>query len=386
LAWAAKRKRHALPFIDPHAADCSSLAGMRVLALTPNLYGVSPGQRSSIELWEKVLTPAGIEIDHSPFETKELRRVIYQPGHYAAKTWELARAYGHRLASLRTVRDYDALLVYREAALIGPAFIERLAARSGKPIIYQLDDPLYIPYRSPYSGWFSYLKFFGKVGQIAKLSALVIVNSSFHREYASRFNANVREIPSVVDGDVYKPRPRSGPANGTVTIGWTGSDTTVGNLAVVDQPVRDIIKRHDDVELRVIGATNSPFAGLPVDVRPWRADTEVEDLYGIDIGLLPLPVNEWNKRKFFLKLVQYLALGIPAVCTPLGSNPYVIEHGRTGFLADSTAEWINALECLATDSALRDEMSAAAQEVGQSRYTLQANADAIIDAFKSVHR
>jgi glycosyltransferase involved in cell wall biosynthesis len=356
-----------------------------VLALTPNLYGVSPGQRSSIELWEKVLNPAGIYLDHSPFETEDLREVIYTPGHYGAKTRELARAYGRRLRSIRSLRDYDAVLVYREAALVGPAIIERLAARTGKPIIYQLDDPLYIPYRSPYSGWFSYLKFFGKVGQIAKLSRLVIVNSRFHREYVSRYNQNVREIPSVVDGDLYTLAPRSA-SNGAVTIGWTGSDSTVGNLAVVDAPLRDVAQRHSDVRLQVVGASASPFAGLPVDVRPWRAETEVADLRPFDVGLLPVPVNEWNKTKFFLKLVQYLALGIPPVCTPMGSNPFVIEHGKTGFLADSPAEWVAALDRLVEDSDLRAEMSAAAGEVGQARYTLQANAEKIIDAFESVLR
>src|SRR4051812_7492510 len=111
---------------------------VRVLALTPNLYGTSPGQRSSIELWQKVLGPAGIALDHSSFETERLRRVIYGSGRSGAKAAELARAYGRRLRSLRIVDDYDAVLVYREAALVGPELIERIVARR-KPIIYQLD-------------------------------------------------------------------------------------------------------------------------------------------------------------------------------------------------------------------------------------------------------
>src|SRR4051794_4633285 len=168
---------------------------MKVLALTPNLYGLSPGQRSSIELWEKVLEPAGIVMHHSPFETEGLRCVIYDQGHLAAKAGEMARAYGRRLRSIGSVEDYDAVLVYREAAMIGPAFIERLVARRGIPIIYQLDDPLYVPYQSPFSGYFSYLKFFGKVGDICRMSKVVIVNSSHHREYAEQFSSNVVQVP-----------------------------------------------------------------------------------------------------------------------------------------------------------------------------------------------
>jgi glycosyltransferase involved in cell wall biosynthesis len=356
---------------------------MRVLALTPNLYGVSPGQRSSIELWEKVLEPAGITLDHSSFETERLRRVIYGSGHSVRKAAELGRAYGRRLRSLGMVDDYDAVLVYREAALVGPALIERIVARR-KPVIYQLDDPLYVPYRSPFSGWFSYLKFFGKVGRICRLSKVVIVNSSHHAEYASRFNPNVRRIPSVVDGELYQPGPH-GSRNGRVCLGWSGSASTVSNLQVIADPVREVARRLD-VRLHVVGVERPPFPDVETTAVPWRAETEVDDLRALDVGLLPLPLNEWNKRKFFLKLVQYMALGIPAVATPLGSNPEVVEHGRTGFLADRPAEWVESLERLATDPELRQRMGERSAEKAHREYTLQANADKIVAAFRAAVR
>jgi glycosyltransferase involved in cell wall biosynthesis len=357
---------------------------MRVLALTPNLYGVSPGQRSSIELWDKVLRPAGIAVDHVPFETEELRRVIYQPGQRAAKAAELLRAYWRRLLSLRALSDYDAVLVYREAALIGPELIERWTAHKGKPIIYQLDDPLYVPYRSPWSGWASYLKFFGKVKRIIGLSDVVIVNSRHHREYAERYSRNVWQVPSVVDADVYRYKPRP-PSGDRVCIGWSGSPTTVGNLTVIADPLRHVVRR-TDVSVEVIGAADPPLGDVPVTVRPWRAETEVDDLRHLDIGLLPVPYSEWNKRKFFMKLVQYMALGIPAVCTPIGSTPDVVEEGRTGFLADTPEEWLSHLERLARDGALRAQMSAHAADVAHERYTLQANAERIVAAFRSALR
>jgi glycosyltransferase involved in cell wall biosynthesis len=356
------------------------LVAVRVLALTPNLYGVSPGQRSSIELWDKVLRPAGIFVDHSPFETERLRRVIYSRGQYPRKTSELARAYGRRLRSLKVVDDYDAVLVYREAALVGPELVERLAARR-KPLIYQLDDPLYVPYRSPWSGWFSYLKFFGKVGRIAAMSKVVIVNSSHHRDYISRVNSNVWQIPSVVDADVYEPRPRAAP-DGEVCVGWSGSATTVQNLQVIAAPLREVARRAD-VRIQLVGVETSPFPDLDVAALPWRAETEVDDLRKLDIGLLPAPVSEWNKRKFYMKLVQYMALGIPAVCSPLGSNPEVVEQGRTGFLADTREEWVSALRRLISDPELRAAMGERAAKVAHERYTLQANSEKIVSAFRA---
>src|SRR5262249_42936866 len=112
---------------------------MNVLALTPNMYGHSPGQRSSIELWERVLGPAGIRLHWAPFETRRLREVLYRRGHHLVKAREMLLGYLSRMRLLRELDRYDAILVYREATLLGPALFERIIARRGKPIIYQLD-------------------------------------------------------------------------------------------------------------------------------------------------------------------------------------------------------------------------------------------------------
>src|ERR1700756_1070840 len=144
---------------------------MRVLVLTPYAYGTVPGPRSSFELWERVLRDAGIELDYLVFETDNLRAVIYERGRVEAKARELTRAYA-RFAprAVRRAREYDAVLINREATLIGPALVEWIVARSGTPLIYLLDDPLYIPYRSPANGVLSYLRFFGKVKRICRMS------------------------------------------------------------------------------------------------------------------------------------------------------------------------------------------------------------------------
>lgn len=350
-----------------------------ILILTPYAFGEAPGPRSSIELWEKVLEPEGIAFEYSPFETSALREVIYQEGHVGTKAVRLLDAYVRRLASVRSLDRYDGVLVYREAALLGPALVERFVARR-KPIIYQLDDPLYVPYRSPSSGWFSYLKFFGKVGTICRLSQVAIVNSKQHAEYARRFTDNVVVIPSVIDGDLYPGRSTRTP--GAVRIGWSGSATTVANLQMVAGALREISLR-DDVSLRFIGTDRAPIPGLRCEARAWRADTEVADLQQFDVGLLPVPLTPWNERKFFLKLVQYMALGIPAVCTPLGSALDVVEPGVTGFLAETHEDWVGSLERLVENEELRERMGIEAARRARERFTLEANAGRIIEAFRS---
>ncbi len=116
---------------------------MKVLTLIPYQKGYAPGQRGSIELWENILKPEGIELDYAPFESEKLRQIIYKNGYPITKTTEMLRAYVERIGLLNKLGDYDAVFVYREAALLGPAILERMIARK-KPIIYQLDDPLYV--------------------------------------------------------------------------------------------------------------------------------------------------------------------------------------------------------------------------------------------------
>lgn len=354
---------------------------MNILALTPNLTGFSPGQRSSIELWEGVLKQAGIRLRFVPFETERLHAVLYQKGHFTAKAVEMFRAYLERLGILRQLDEYDAVFVYREAALLGPAFLEKAIAKQGKPIIYQLDDPLYIPYRSPSNGYLSYFKFFGKIAEIIRLSRVVIVNSSHIREYASQFNQNIWQIPSLVDTDHYVYRPELQMCD-RVCIGWSGSPTTIGNLRIVASALKDL-RRRVDHDIYLIGGTDFDLPGVKYQSQCWNASTEVDDLRRMQIGMVPLPDNEWNRRKFIMKSAQYMALGIPPVATPLASNPEVIEHGVTGFLAASEKDWIEYLNLLIVDRELRKKMSANAAQTAEARYSLRANAVKVVEAFKA---
>ena len=158
-------------------------------------------------MWERVLGSAGITLDYAVFETPRLHEIIYQRGRVAEKALEMGRSYARFVPKVRHAGEYDAVLVNREATLIGPALIERWVARQGRPLIYLLDDPLYIPYRSPANGWLSYLKAPRKVATLCRLSTVVLANSLSNASFARRQGANVWEIPSVVDADAYSGVP-----------------------------------------------------------------------------------------------------------------------------------------------------------------------------------
>lgn len=354
---------------------------MRVLALVPSQKGHSPGQRGSIELWERVLASKGIDIEYAPFETVRLRQILHKSGEHLAKAIEMVKAYGERLKVLEDLDRFDAVFVYREAALLGPAFLEKRIAKK-KPIIYQLDDPLFVPYRSPANGYLSYLKFFGKVKEIIRISRVVMVNSTKIGEFASQFNRNVWQVPSVVDLDKFVYR-ESDQLRRPVCIGWSGSPTTIKNVKMIEGALATVADR-EDCEISLIGSDDFGLPAVRHTAKRWESETEVEELRKMHIGLVPLPAdNPWNPYKFIMKTAQYMSLGIVPVGTPMASNVEVIRHGENGFLAASERDWVEALTTLIRDDDLRRRMSSAAAKDAAEKYSLQAHATRIVAAFES---
>ena len=353
---------------------------MRVLALIPNQKGHAPGQRGSIELWESALAEEGIHITYAPFENEVLRRILYTPGHRFAKAREMLKAYVERIRLLDSLDEFDAVFIYREAALLGPAFLEKRIANR-KPIIYQLDDPLFVPYRSPSNGYLSYLKFFGKIKEIVRMSTVVIVNSTPIREFATQYNSRIWQIPSLVDTATFAYKPAQEiPAR--VCIGWSGSPTTLKNIKLVEQPLRQI-SGEEICDIHFIGGEDLCLKGVNYTAQNWNAATEVDDLRKLQVGLVPLPNNPWNPYKFIMKTAQYLALGIVPVGTSMASNPEVISHGENGFLADTDDEWAEYLRLLILDHELRNKMSIKGVADAHEKYSVDANRPKIIEAFRA---
>ena len=356
---------------------------MRVLVLTPYPYGTTAGPRSSFELWEPVLREAGISFDYAVFETDRLHRILYTHGRAAQKTLEMMRAYVQFIPKVRHVDEYDAVLVNREATLIGPAIVERWVTRHGKPLIYLLDDPLYIPYRSPANGWLSYLKFFGKVKTLCRSSAAVLANSPSHCAFARRYNANVWQIPSLVDAELYTGwRPRSHSVTERVRVGWSGSPSTVSNLQVIRRPLQGLSPR-DDIELVMIGARDFGLA---------RSASHSSAVARGDRGAGPSTARRrlGAGAAHPVGATQVLSQADPVHGSwhSTGRDParlecHVIQDGETGFLA-ATMPSGSGQSAGRSPTPTCGSTWGGGPPVARERYTLQANAEKIVAAFRSI--
>ena len=194
---------------------------MRILAIVPSLYDTSPGQRYRIEQWEPLLAEGGVEIEYAPFETEELRKVLYSPGNFATKLSAVLKGLKKRSREVRDISGYDLVYVFREAAVLGPAWFEKRIARSGKPMIFDFDDAVFVPYRSPSNGYLSYLKFPGKTATICRRSAHVMAGNKYLADYASKYNDRVTIIPTTIDTEKYTVQEKP-EAEVPTLCGWAG--------------------------------------------------------------------------------------------------------------------------------------------------------------------
>ena len=353
---------------------------MKVLAIVPSLYDTSPGQRFRLEQWAPLLEQRGVEITYSPFETAELREVLYRPGSTAKKIKAVLTGLNRRRVELADVDRFDLIYVFREAALIGPAWFERRIAAAGVPMIFDFDDAVFVPYRSPSNGYLSYLKFPRKTEKVIRLSRHVMAGNSYLADYARKFNRNVAVVPTTIDTQVYTGSSRE--ENEIPVIGWSGSFSTVQHLDTIRETLQELAKHHR-FRLRVIGTPQYELPGVDTESLPWRAESEVEDLRAIDIGIMPLPDDAWSKGKCGLKALQYMALEIPTVCSPVGVNTEIIQDNFNGLIAGTAGEWIEKLSRLIIDKELRRQLGKAGRETVLKRYSAEVQAPRVFELFES---
>jgi len=215
---------------------------MKILAIVPATFDTSPGQRFRLEQWEPILRQQGISITWSPFENDALHEVMGRPGNMHAKISGILRGFSQRFADVRRAKDFDAIYIFRESALLGPAFIERLLASTGVPMVFDFDDAVWVRYVSPAHGYLSYLKMPQKTGSIIASCAHVMAGNSYLAEYARPFNSDVTIIPTTIDTDKYQLPEGRKQQNSVPVIGWSGSFSTVQHLKTLRLALQQLAK------------------------------------------------------------------------------------------------------------------------------------------------
>nr|WP_239556359.1 glycosyltransferase family 4 protein [Dyella flava] len=179
---------------------------------------------------------------------------------------------------------------------------------------------------------------------------------------------NVEWVPTVVDFERYSIVPRT-PSNELV-IGWIGSPSTAHYLRLVSEPLAALC-RDRPMRCVAIGARQDQLSGTPFTALPWNEETEVALLQSLDIGIMPLHDEAWERGKCGYKLIQYMACGVPVLASPVGENCNIVQHGQNGYLASTPAEWAVRLQQLIDDAQLRRQCGEAGRKRVEAEYCLQ---------------
>ncbi len=267
-------------------------------------------------------------------------------------------------------------VIYVQRDFINPILLRLIKAKKIK-IIYDFDDAIYLETSGSSKNQ-------DKTRMMLEAASAVIVSSDDLVPFASSINKKVFVIPSPVKIIKTNAFEKVSGDKKIVTIGWIGSSTTAKYLNGIKESLTEIAGK-TKFRLLIVGANERfDLPGIEVVNPEWSLEKESEFLNQMDIGIMPLPDNEWTKGKGGYKLYLYSSAGLPLLASPVGINKRIVIHGENGFLAGTRQEWTQYLDLLINDEELRYKLGAKALEIAKQNYSLEVCFDQLISVFKTI--
>lgn len=353
---------------------------MNILLLVPAPNGISPSQRFRLEQYIHLENTEGLNFVEKPFFAPKTWKILHKKNHVTKKIAGIAWGFIKRFFTLFTIFKYDFVFIHREAAPIGPPVFEWvIAILFRKKIIYDFDDAIWVNVTSDANPGTGKLKCTWKVKYICTFSHIVVAGNDFLAGYARQYCRDVRIIPTVVNTHSVHNRLKN-QDDLPLTIGWTGTFTTLYHLEKIKRPLSELKKKYN-FEILIIGNLDPEITEFIYTYKHWDPGTEVEDLLKMNIGLMPLYDSEFEHGKCAFKAIQYMSLGIPAVVSPVGANCVVVTNAVTGFWADDEHEWYEKIEQLIKSKTLRTELGINARNWIVMNYSVEATKQMFFNLF-----
>lgn len=310
---------------------------------------------------------AGHTVEVRPMLDDAYLQALYASGRRSR--WQVMRGYLRRFAQLRGLSRHDIVLCDQEFFPYLPAAAERLAAGCCARLVVDYDDAAYYKYRD-----LPGLR--QRIPSLMAQSEAVVVGNLHLESFARRHSRNVHVIPTVVDVARYTAK-QDYSAVESVRLVWIGTPVTAEFLKPLAPVLAELKLRYPGLGLRLIGAGAAIRQWLPfAEVVAWSESSEARLLAECDVGLMPLPDNEFTRGKCGLKLIQCMAAGLPVVGSPVGANCEIVCEGREGYLAGSPQQWFEALEQLIVSPWLRRDLGRNGAAKARQNYSLQQGAAA----------
>jgi glycosyltransferase involved in cell wall biosynthesis/SAM-dependent methyltransferase len=340
--------------------------------------------RFRIAQFIELLGERGADVRLLPFLTTSAFRRLYDPRQWLRTMLALGVGTLRRFTQLLTVYRADVIFVQREAMLLGPPVLEWFVARvARRPIVLDLDDATYLNQSSVYGRITRFLKAQRKTDRLIDWASVVICGNDWIADHVrSRGKVAAVVMPTVVDTKAFVPVEKD-PTRVPV-IGWVGSHSTTEYLKAI-VPVLARLRQEFEFRVRVVGAAHPiSIPGVEVESLPWQRDREIHDFQTLDIGVYPLPDDMWAKSKSGLKAIEYLAVGVPFVASPVGVVASAGLAGTTHFLASTEQEWYESLGILLRDPQQRKRMGGAGRAYAVEHYSVEQVSDVLDQILRKV--
>jgi glycosyltransferase involved in cell wall biosynthesis len=282
--------------------------------------------------------------------------------------WQAVKV-SSRLRAVLASRRYDVTWLEREL-LPGYLTLERALKR---PLVLDVDDAIWLA------------KPFGRSAAraIARQADVIVAGNRYLGEWFSEHNRDVHVVPTAVDTDRFRPRSRPVSDRASFVVGWTGTSANLPFLRSIERPLRRFLDEHPRARLRVVSdAPPGLTARGRVDYVPWSEEVEVSAVQEMDVGLMPLPDDEWTRGKCGFKMLQYMACGVPVVASPVGVNAQILAMGELGLAAREEADWYDALRWLYTNASQALQYGQNGRSVAETRFGKEVVARQLAEIFR----
>lgn len=354
---------------------------MRVLFIVPHPIE-GPSSRFRVYQYIPYLREQGIDVMVRPFMSSAFAQLAFSPGRLLTKACWFLWATLRRCVDLAGSRRWDIVYLHRDAFPFGPPIFEGLFRRLGHRLIFDFDDAIFL-HSQIYANFWDRLKNLNKPAAVIRLAHHVVVGNDYLRKYALRYGPHVTTLPTVVDTNQYIPRSMP-PMGSTLTVGWIGTPSSSRYVEWLT-PMLQQAAAHADIRLHCVGIPPFPMSGISACFTPWSLASETELLKQFDIGVMPLFDDDEARGKCGLKLLQYMALAIPSIASPVGVNTEILHNDENGLLANHETEWVEALTRLAADPGLRARLGDAGRATVEERYSLRVMAPRLLSILEKVY-
>jgi glycosyltransferase involved in cell wall biosynthesis len=329
------------------------------------------------------LERSGLHCSVMPFMDDELYRLSQGGGNHWQKLWRALSATLRRLRLPFIAHRYDVIFIQRELIPALPPVLEWLLAKLGTPLVFIYDDALFIRKDNIHNPLLRLLKRPHYILSVFRQVDCVIGTNRYLRDYAARYARRAEYLALPEDLDLVRPKSYAQRSHGPAVIGWFGSPSTEKYLHLLDEVFTELASCCD-FELHIVGGGSFQHEHCKVVHKTWSLSGETADLHSFDIGIMPLPPEEWSQGKSGGKARTYMAAALPAVCTDIGHNRDLIDHRQTGFLVTEPEDWITTLQQLIADPGLRQRVGEQARQHLEHHLSLPGQARQLQGILESV--